>query len=30
MSQDSSVAAILRTYAEDVCEAADNGHIIWC
>jgi hypothetical protein len=28
MSQDSSVAAILRTYAEDVCEAADNGHII--
>lgn len=30
MSQDSSVAAILRTYAEDVCDTADNGHIIWC
>lgn len=30
MAQDSSVAAILRTYAEDVCEPSDNGHIIWC
>ena len=30
MSQDSSVASILRTYAEDVCDTADNGHIIWC
>ncbi len=30
MSQDSSVAAIIRTYAEDVCEPADNGHVIWC
>lgn len=30
MSQDSSVAAILRTYTEDVCEPADNGHIVWC
>lgn len=30
MAQDSSVAAILRTYAEDVCEPADNGHVIWC
>ena len=30
MSLDSSVSAILRTYAEDVCEPADNGHIIWC
>ena len=30
MAQDSSVAAILRTYAEDVCETADNGHVIWC
>jgi hypothetical protein len=30
MTQDSSVSAILRTYAEDVCEPADNGHIIWC
>jgi hypothetical protein len=30
MAQDSSVSAILRTYAEDVCEPADNGHIIWC
>lgn len=30
MAQDSSVAAILRTYAEDVCEPSDSGHIIWC
>lgn len=30
MAQDSSVAAILRTYAEDVCEPADSGHVIWC
>ena len=30
MAQDSSVAAILRTYAEDVCEPADNGPVIWC
>lgn len=30
MAQDSSVAAILRTYAEDVCEPSDNGHVIWC
>lgn len=30
MAQDSSVAAILRTYTEDVCEPADNGHVIWC
>jgi hypothetical protein len=30
MAQDSSVAAILRTYAEDVCETADNGHVVWC
>lgn len=30
MSQDSSVSAILKTYAENVCEPADNGHIIWC
>lgn len=30
MAQDSSVSAILRTYTEDVCEPADNGHVIWC
>ena len=29
MMQDSSVSAIVRTYAENVCEAADNGHVIW-
>jgi len=29
MMQDSSVSAIVRTYAEDVCETADNGHVIW-
>jgi hypothetical protein len=30
MAQDSAVSAILKTYAENVCEPADNGHIIWC
>ena len=30
MCQDSTVSAIVRTYAEDVCETADNGHIVWC
>lgn len=30
MAQDSSVSAILKTYAENVCEPADNGHVIWC
>jgi hypothetical protein len=29
MAQDSSVSAILKTYAENVCEPADNGHVIW-
>ena len=29
MAQDSSVSAILKTYAENACEPADNGHIIW-
>ena len=30
MAQDASVAAILKTYAENVCEPSDNGHVIWC
>lgn len=30
MIKDSSVASIVRTYAEDVCEVADNGHMVWC
>lgn len=30
MMKDSSVASIVRTYAEDVCEVADNGHMVWC
>ena len=30
MCKDSTVASIVRTYAEDVCEVADNGHIVWC
>lgn len=30
MAQDSTVSAILKTYAENVCEPADNGHVIWC
>ena len=29
MAQDSSVSAILKTYAENVCEPADSGHVIW-
>lgn len=29
MAADSTVSAIVRTLADDVCEAADNGHIIW-
>lgn len=29
MFQDSSVSSIGRTYTEDVCEVADNGHIVW-
>jgi hypothetical protein len=28
MAQDSTVSAIIRTYTEDVCETADNGHIV--
>lgn len=28
MSQDSTVAAIVKTYAEDVCAVADNGHVM--
>jgi hypothetical protein len=30
MAQDSAVSAILKTYTENVCETADNGHVIWC
>lgn len=30
MCQDSAVSSIVRTYSEDVCEAGDNGHIVWC
>lgn len=30
MMKDSVVSSIVRTYAEDACEVADNGHIIWC
>lgn len=29
MCGDSSVSAVLRTIAEDVCEVSDNGHIMW-
>lgn len=28
MANDAAVSAILKTYAEEVCETADNGHII--
>ena len=30
MCNDSAVSAIVRTYTDDVCEMADNGHIVWC
>lgn len=30
MMADSSVASIIRTYTEDVCEPNDKGHIVWC
>ena len=30
MCNDSAVSAIIRTYTDDVCEVADNGHIVWC
>jgi len=30
MAADSSVSAIVRTYAEEVCETSDNGHVVWC
>lgn len=30
MCQDSAVSSIVRTYAEDVCEPADSGHVVWC
>lgn len=29
MAQDSAVSAIIKTYAENVCEPADDGHIVW-
>lgn len=28
MAADSSVSSIIRTYAEDVCDTADNGHVV--
>lgn len=30
MAQDAQVSSIIKTYAEDVCEPADSGHIMWC
>lgn len=30
MAQDTTVQAILETYAEDATEVGDNGRIIWC
>ena len=29
MAQDSTIASILETYAEDVCETNDRGKIVW-
>lgn len=28
MCNDSAVSAIVRTYTDDVCETADNGHVV--
>jgi len=30
MGKDADVASVVRTYAEEVCEPGDHGHIIWC
>ena len=30
MSQDSTIAAIIETYVEDICEPNDRGEILWC
>lgn len=30
MGEDSTIAAILETYAEDATEYNDNGQIVWC
>lgn len=30
MSQDSTLAAVLETYSEDVCEPNDQGKVVWC
>ena len=30
MAQDSTIAAIIETYVEDICETNDRGEIVWC
>lgn len=30
MAKDSDVASVIKTFARDACETADNGHIVWC
>lgn len=30
MAEDTTIASVLETYAEDVCEPNDQGQIIWC
>lgn len=30
MAADASVSSLIRTYAENVCEPSDDGHIVWC
>lgn len=30
MLQDSAVSSVVKTFAEEATEQADNGHIIWC
>ena len=30
MAKDSSVAAILKTFADSACEPNDHGHTVWC
>lgn len=30
MSYDSTLSAVLETYAEDICESNERGEIVWC
>jgi len=30
MAADSTVSQIISTFAAEVCETSDNGHVVWC